>query len=119
LEFDLDDKGDLLRQMDNVARHYLISSTEFRGWADTVEEDAKIICNDPKGERIRFVITERSGRLAIDVGKVSASTFACVIKAIRQNLARMPDDLSIWYMALLRYLEMQEEKLQTRKEPRE
>jgi len=103
--------------MDDVARHYLISSTEFRGWADTVEEDAKIICNDPKGERIRFVITEKSGRFAIDIGEASTLTIACIMKAIKQDIARMPDNLSMWYMALLRYLEIQEKRLQTQKEP--
>jgi hypothetical protein len=102
--------------MDYVARHYLIGTTEFRLLADMVEKDAKMICDDPKGERVKFVITERSGRLSIDVGKVSAPTFACIIMAIKQNLALMPDNLSMWYLELLRYLEIQKEKLQTRKE---
>jgi hypothetical protein len=114
LGLDPNDERDLFQQMDNVARHYLISSTEFRAWADKVEEDAKIICNDPRGERIRFVITEKSGRFTIDVGKANALTFACIIRAIRQNFDGMPDNLSMWYMALLRYLEIQEEKFQTR-----
>jgi hypothetical protein len=114
LGLDPNDERDLFQQMDNVARHYLISSTEFRAWADMIEEDAKIICNDPRGERIRFVITEKSGRFTIDVGKADASTFACIIKAIRQNFDGMPDNLSMWYMVLLRYLEIQAEKSQIR-----
>ncbi len=107
------DKDYLLRHMDDVARHYLISSAQFREWADLIEVDAKIICDDPKGERIRFVITEESGRFRIDIGKASASTIACIIKAIRQSLALMPDNLSMWFMALLRYLEIREEELRT------
>lgn len=113
MESDPDDEDYLLRHMDDVARHYLISSIEFRGWADAVEEDAKKICNDLKGERIRFVVTEMSGRFAVDIGEASTSTIACITKAIRQNLARMPDNLSMWFMALLRYLEIREKKLQT------
>lgn len=113
LKFDSDSEDDLLREMDKVARHYRIGSIEFREWAETVEEDARIICNDPKGERIKRVITETSGRFTIDMGKVNASTIACIMKAIRQNFALMPDNLSVWYMALLRYLGIQEEKLQT------
>jgi hypothetical protein len=113
LESNPNDEDYLFRHVDYVARHYLIGSTEFRLWVDTVEKDAKRICNDPKGERVKFVITERSGRLSIDVGKVSVSTFACIIVAIKQNLALMPDNLSMWYLELLRYLEIQKEKLQT------
>ncbi len=111
MESDSSDEN-LLRHMDDVARHYLISSAEFRGWADTVEGEARMICNDQKGERIRFVVTERPGRFAIDIGEASTSTIACIIKAIRQNLARMPDNLSMWFMELLRYLEIREKKLQ-------
>jgi len=48
LEPDPDDEDRLFRHVDCVARHYLIGSTEFRLWADTVEKDTRRICNDPE-----------------------------------------------------------------------
>jgi len=55
---------------------------------------------------VKFEITERSGQLSSDVGKVSVSTFACIISAVKQNLDQMPDNLSMWYLEPLRYLDI-------------
>src|ERR1022692_87111 len=100
---DLNDERVVLKQMQDVFLHYPTDSTVFREWAETIEEDARIICNDPKGERVKFTVADSS----IYLGKIAPSTLACIIRAIRQNLARMPDNLNMWYLAFLRYLEIQ------------
>lgn len=114
--YDPDNEADILRALSDTPKSYPFDSAEFRGWAQNVEEDAKIICKDLKGERIRFAITKESGGLTIDMGRVNSSTLVCIMKAIRQNHTRMPDNLGKWYLLFLRYLEIQKGKLQTRKE---
>jgi hypothetical protein len=112
--YDPDSEADMLRLMKETPHAYPFSKTEFQEWAETIEEDASLVCNDPKGEEVRGVIVEKDGQFTIDKTRIRAEAIPCIIKAIRQNLARMPMSLNNWYMALLRYLELQEEKFQTR-----
>ena len=50
-------------------------------WAETIEQTAKEICNDPDCKRIKFRYTEESG-FAFEISDKEAAD--CIIKAIQE-----------------------------------
>jgi len=110
--FDPDNEYDVVRYMESIPKALgRFDPTEFDKWAKRVEDTAREFCNDPRGNRVRFIVTHSSKASWIDIPDYDKTVLECVIAAIRRLSMSMPEPLFAWYNGWQALLTIRKSKL--------